>query len=57
MTLERNELRETRSPAERIAIKLGPATGRIELVANCIEGFAVDLADLRTKADAEAREN
>ena len=56
VTLERNELRETRSPAERIAIKLGPATGRIELVANRLEGFAVDLADLRPKADAEARE-
>jgi len=57
VTLERNELRETRSPAERIAIKLGPATGRIELVANRVQGFAVDLADLRTKADAETRAN
>jgi hypothetical protein len=57
VTLERNELRETRSPAQRIAIKLGPKTGRIELVANRLEGFAVDLADQRPKADAEARAN
>jgi nitrous oxidase accessory protein NosD len=52
VTLVRNTLRETRSPAERIAIKLGPATGRIELVANRPTGFAVDLSDLRTNAAA-----
>jgi hypothetical protein len=57
VTFERNELRETRSPAERTAIKLGPKTGRIDLVANHLEGFAVDLTDLRAKAETEARAN
>ncbi|MGD9648937.1 MAG: right-handed parallel beta-helix repeat-containing protein [Pirellulales bacterium] len=53
VTLIRNTLRETRSPAERVAIKLGPATGRIEMVANRPSGFAEDLVDLRTKTEVE----
>lgn len=57
VTFERNELRETRSSAERTAIKLGPKTGRINLVSNRLEGFAVDLVDLRAKAETEARAN
>lgn len=46
-TLARNDLRETRSPASRIGIRLGAETGQIELVNNTFEGFATAIADLR----------
>jgi hypothetical protein len=42
-----NELRETRGPAKRTGIRLGPKTGAITLEENQIEGFAVKMSDLR----------
>jgi hypothetical protein len=42
-----NELVETRGPAQRIAIRLGPETREVRLADNRIQGFAVPIADLR----------
>jgi hypothetical protein len=47
LTFVHNELRETRGPAKRTGIRLGPKTGVITLEENRIEGFAVTVADLR----------
>ncbi|MBX3179785.1 MAG: right-handed parallel beta-helix repeat-containing protein [Candidatus Hydrogenedentes bacterium] len=47
-TLARNTIRETRGPAERVGIQLGPETGSMALVDNIIEGFATPVRDLRT---------
>ncbi len=38
--LVRNEIRETRGPARRIGIRIGPQVGAVELEHNTIEGFA-----------------
>ncbi len=43
ITLEKNEITETRSPGQRIAIRLGPQTSDIRLLANTIHGFAKDV--------------
>jgi hypothetical protein len=40
ITLESNEIIETRGPAERVAIRLGAQTSAIRLVDNDIKGFA-----------------
>jgi hypothetical protein len=40
ITLENNEIVETRGPAQRVAIRLGPQTSAIRLVGNDIKGFA-----------------
>jgi hypothetical protein len=50
VTIARNELRETRSPAKRVGIRLGPKTGALDVRDNRIEGFAVAVADLRAAA-------
>jgi hypothetical protein len=42
-----NELRESRGPAKRTGVRLGPKTGAITLEENQIEGFAVQMSDLR----------
>lgn len=47
IVLTRNEIRESRQPMQRIGIRLGAQTGRIDLVENKIEGLAVEVADLR----------
>jgi hypothetical protein len=43
----RNELRETRGPAKRTGIRLGPRTSGIQLDDNHFDGFAVAVADQR----------
>ena len=43
----RNEIRDTRGPAQRIAIRIGPEAGAVELIENTIEGFAADVQDER----------
>ncbi len=47
ITLSKNEIRETRGPAERTGVKIGPETKDIKLADNRIEGFATAVADLR----------
>lgn len=47
ITLARNQLRETRQPKKRVAIRLGDRTRDIRLIENTMAGFAVDLSDLR----------
>lgn len=46
-SLVRNTIRETRGPARRIGIQLGPESGAMDLVENNIEGFATPVNDLR----------
>jgi len=43
IVLEANEIIETRSPARRVAIRLGPQTSDIQLRANTIQGFAKEV--------------
>ncbi len=43
----RNELRETRGPAKRTGIRLGPRTSGIQVEGNRLDGFAVAVADQR----------
>jgi hypothetical protein len=47
LVLTRNELRESRAPAQRVGIRLGPDTENIRLDNNSIEGFATALDDRR----------
>ena len=44
-----NEIRETRKPMKRTAIRIGENAGRIELVGNTIDGFATKIADQRAR--------
>lgn len=48
-TLAHNEIRETRTPANRTGIRIGAETGENTLEDNRIEGFAIGVQDLRTK--------
>jgi hypothetical protein len=43
----KNELRETRGPAKRTGIRLGPRTSGIQVEDNRLDGFAVAVADQR----------
>jgi hypothetical protein len=45
--IARNEIRETRPPMSRIGIRIGPQAGNVELTDNRIEGYAVEVSDLR----------
>jgi hypothetical protein len=47
ITLARNQLRETREPGKRVAIRIGARTRDVRLIDNTMAGFAVDLSDLR----------
>ena len=47
ITLAGNQLKETREPLKRVAIRVGAQTRDVRLIDNTMEGFAVDLADLR----------
>ncbi len=47
VTIRGNELVETRAPAQRTGIRLGPKTRDVHLADNQIEGFATPIADLR----------
>jgi hypothetical protein len=44
----RNEIRETRAPANRVGIRFGEKVGPVELDGNTIEGFAIPIVDQRT---------
>ncbi|MCW5978196.1 MAG: right-handed parallel beta-helix repeat-containing protein [Bryobacteraceae bacterium] len=46
--IARNEIRETRNPAERVGILIEPETRDIRLAGNTIEGFARAVTDLRS---------
>ena len=45
--LVRNTIRETRAPASRVGIRIGPKAGDNEIHGNLIEGFKTDVSDLR----------
>lgn len=45
--LLRNEIRETRGPAQRIGVRIGAEAGENTLEENRIEGFAIPVQDLR----------
>jgi hypothetical protein len=47
ITLADNQLRETRKPLSRAGIRVGAQTRDVRLIDNKMEGFAVDLSDLR----------
>jgi hypothetical protein len=47
ITLAANQLRETRKPLSRVGIRVGARTRDVRLIDNTMEGFAVDLSDLR----------
>jgi hypothetical protein len=49
VTLAKNEVRETRKPTARIGIRIGPEARDITLVENEIDGYDVDVSDLRAK--------
>ncbi len=42
-----NEIRETRQPAQRVGIRLGPGTSNIHRADNIITGFDTAIRDLR----------
>jgi hypothetical protein len=50
LVLSQNSLRETRAPASRTGIRIGPQVGAVELHDNRITGFATPQADQRKKA-------
>ncbi|MFT5470556.1 MAG: hypothetical protein ACI8UO_005685 [Verrucomicrobiales bacterium] len=43
ITLKENEIRETREPAERVGVRIGPKTRDVELIGNQISGFATEV--------------
>jgi hypothetical protein len=49
LTFRGNVLRETRGPASRVGIRIGPRVGEVEMKDNRLEGFAVEVADGRKK--------
>jgi hypothetical protein len=50
VTISRNQIRETRRPMKRIGVRIGAKAKDVKLVENRIEGFAVDVSDLRRVA-------
>ena len=49
VTISGNEIRETRAPAARTGIRVGPQTREIQLANNKIDGLAVMLDDQRSR--------
>ena len=49
VTIAGNEIRETRAPATRTGIRVGPQTREIQLTNNKIDGLAVTLDDQRAR--------
>ena len=47
IVLHENEIRETRQPMSRTAVKIGPEAGEVTLQDNVIAGFATEIADER----------
>jgi hypothetical protein len=50
ITISSNEIRETRQPMSRIGVRIGAQAGEVELAENRIEGYAVAVSDLRSRA-------
>jgi hypothetical protein len=50
VTISRNRIGETRQPMKRIGVRIGARTKDVTLLENKIEGFAVDVSDLRKAA-------
>jgi len=44
ITLRRNDIRESRAPARRIGVRVGPKTKDVRLIENRIAGFATEVA-------------
>ena len=49
-----NEIRETRKPMQRTAVRIGQDAGKVELTDNRIEGFANAVVDARRSAKADS---
>ena len=49
LKIVRNELRDTREPAQRVGIRIAPGAERIEVSDNHIEGFSLALRDERPR--------
>jgi hypothetical protein len=47
IAISHNDLRETRQPLKRIGVRIGARAGKVQLVENQIEGFALGISDLR----------
>ena len=47
ITLEQNQIQESRAPMKRIGIRVGAQTRDVRLVDNQVDGFSVALSDLR----------
>jgi len=50
VTLAENVVRETRSPAQRVGLRIGPEVGGVTLADNRFEGFSRELEDARPKS-------
>ena len=46
----KNVIRDTRGPAKRTGIRIGPAVGSVELLDNTFAGLATDVLDQRNAA-------
>jgi hypothetical protein len=46
----KNLIRETRGPAKRTGIRIGPAVGSVELLDNAFDGLATNILDQRHAA-------
>jgi hypothetical protein len=55
VTLTENRLRETRKPLSRVGIRIGARTRDVRLIDNTMDGFAVDLSDLRKRDGEQGR--
>lgn len=51
VTISGNRIRETRQPMKRIGVRIGARARDVKLVENKIEGFALDVSDLRRSAE------
>ncbi len=49
VTLTQNRVRESRTPMSRVGIRIGAKARDITLVNNQIEGYAINVSDLRTQ--------
>jgi len=47
VAISRNELRETRQALKRIGVRIGAQARNVQLSENSIEGFALNVSDLR----------
>jgi len=55
VTLRGNELKETRGPARRVGIRLGPDTRQITLAENRFAGFSQEVDDKRPAVASDSR--